>query len=206
VVEQPAAEWSGAHPGAFRVGFVTGATPDKWAATWRRRRPDLPIELVPITEDEQEGRLRDDSLDVAIVRLPVRRDDLHVIRLYEEQPVVVAARDHVVAAYDEVPAADLAHEQFALPPPLGLDPMGEQLPFPPMTARESVEVAASGSAVVILPMSVARLYHRKDAVWRPVLGLEPTVVALAWRRDRDTPDVQEFVGVVRGRTERSSRG
>ncbi|MFN8192111.1 MAG: LysR family substrate-binding domain-containing protein [Nocardioidaceae bacterium] len=191
---------------AFRVGFVTGATPDKWAAVWRRRRPDRPIELVPITEDEQDLRLRDDSLDVAIVRLPVRRDDLHLIRLYEEQPVVVAARDHVLAAYDEVPAADLAHEQFALPPPAGLDPVAEQLPFPPMTARDAVEVAASGSAVAILPMSVARLYHRKDAIWRPVLDLDPTVVGLAWRRDRDTPDVQEFVGVVRGRTERSSRG
>jgi DNA-binding transcriptional LysR family regulator len=206
VAAQAGSEQAQGHSSAFRVGFVTGATPDKWAATWRRRRPGHPIELVPITEDEQDRRLRDDSLDVAIVRLPVRRDDLHLIRLYEEQPVVVAARDHVVAAYDEVPAADLAHEQFALPPPAGLDPVAEQLPFPPMTARDAVDVAASGSAVAIMPMSVARLYHRKDVVWRPVLDLEPTTVGLAWRRDRDTPDVQEFVGIVRGRTERSSRG
>lgn len=191
---------------AFRVGFVTGATPDKWAAAWRRRHPDRPLELIAITEAEQDERLRDDSLDVAIVRLPVRRDDLHFIRLYVEQPVVVAARDHVVAAYDEVPAGDLVHEQFALPPPDGILPEAEQLPFPPMTQRDAVEVAASGAAVAILPMSVARLYHRKDVVARPVLDLEGTTVGLAWRRDRDTPDVQEFVGIVRGRTERSSRG
>jgi hypothetical protein len=30
-------------------------------------------------------------------------------------------------------------------------------------------------------------------------------VALAWLRDRTTPDVEAFVGVVRGRTARSSR-
>ncbi len=188
----------------FRVGFVTGATPDKWAATWRARHTG-PLELVPITEEEQDARLRDGSLDMALVRLPIDRDGLHCIPLYVEAPVVVAARDHVVSAYDEVPPADLVHEQFALPPPVGIEPLVEQLPFPPMTAREAVEVAASGTAVVVLPMSVARLYHRKDVVHRPVADLEGTTVGLAWAVDHEDPRVQVFIGIVRGRTERSSR-
>lgn len=192
--------------GGLRLGFVTGATPDKWAATWRSLHPGEVLELVPLTEADQEDRVRDGSVDLAIVRLPLDREDLHVVVLYVERPVVVAARDHVVAAYDEVPAADLAHEQFALPPPPGLTPQAAQLAFPPMDPREAIEVAASGAAVVVLPMSVARLHHRKDVVHRPVTGLDGTSVALAWLQDRDGPRIQEFVGIARGRTIRSSRG
>ena len=36
----------------LRIGFVTGATPDKWARHWREQRRE-PLELVPVTEDEQ---------------------------------------------------------------------------------------------------------------------------------------------------------
>lgn len=189
----------------FRIGFVTGATPDKWAGIWRARHGDLPLELVPISEADQDQRLRDGSLDMGLVRLPIDRDGMHCIPLYVEVPVVVAARDHVLSAYDEVPPSDLAHEQFALPPPEGILPAVEQLPFPPMTAREAVEVAASGSAVVILPMSVARLHHRKDVVQRPVADLPGTTIGLAWAVDDDDPRISAFIGVVRGRTERSSR-
>ena len=54
-------------------------------------------------------------------------------------------------------------------------------------------------------MSVARLYHRKDVAHRLVTDLDPTTVALAWLIERDDERAQRFVGVVRGRTARSSR-
>ena len=57
----------------------------------------------------------------------------------------------------------------------------------------------------MLPMSVARLHARKDVVTRPVTDLEPTTVGLAWRVERDDDVTQAFVGVVKGRTARSSR-
>ena len=41
----------------FTVGFVTGATPDKWARTWRDRSRER-LELVPVTEEDQERLLR----------------------------------------------------------------------------------------------------------------------------------------------------
>jgi len=65
---------------------------------------------------------------------------------------------------------------------------------------------AAGTGIVLVPLSVARLHHRKDVVHRPVTDLEPTTVALAWLRERDAEDTQAFVGVVRGRTANSSRG
>jgi DNA-binding transcriptional LysR family regulator len=188
----------------LRVGFVTGATPDKWARAWRERRRE-PLELVPVTEDEQVRGIRDGSLDMALVRLPVDTDGLHCIRLYDEVPVVVAGLEHVVGAVDEVELADLADEQLVRPHASGWMPAADQLDWPPMSEKDAIETVAAGTGVVIVPMSVARLHHRKDVVTRPVVDLEPTTIALVWLRDRDDDVTQAFVGVVRGRRVNSSR-
>ena len=189
----------------LRVGFVTGSTPDKWARHWRDRRRER-LELVPVTEGEQEALLRDGSLDMALVRLPVDRDGLHVVRLYDELPVAVASRDHLLAAADEeVTTADLADEQLVIPHPSGWRPEAEQLDWPVMTPAEAVETVAAGTGVAVLPMSVARLHQRKDVVTRVVADLEPTTIALAWLVERDDDVTQAFVGVARGRTANTSR-
>ena len=190
-------------PGAFRVGFVTGSTPDKWAQAWRERRPE-PLELVPVTEVEQERLLRDGSLDMCLVRLPVERDGLHLVTLYDEVPVVVVPRDHFLTAAAEVELADLAGEQLVLPHRSGWRPEARQLAWPAMSEREAIEVVASGAGVAVMPMSVARL-HRKDVASRPVTDLPATAVGLAWLASRDDEQTQAFVGIVRGRTPRSSR-
>jgi hypothetical protein len=83
---------------------------------------------------------------------------------------------------------------------------GTRYPVPPMTDRQAVESVAAEAGIVILPMSVARLHHRKDVVAVPVTGVDETQVGLTWPVDSDDPRIEEFVGVVRGRTARSSRG
>ena len=74
-----------------------------------------------------------------------------------------------------------------------------------MSEREAIEVVAAGSGVAIVPMSVARLFSRKDVASRPVTDLPTTSIGLAWLIARDDDDTQAFVGVVRGRTANSSR-
>ena len=176
----------------LRVTFVAGVTPDRWARTWRERFPDVPLELVPTEEAAQLDALRSGRAEMAFVRLPVEREGLHLIPLYDEVPVAVLPKEHLYAGLDEVVEADLAEEHR---PDLSA-----------MTVRQAVEVVASGTGVVVLPMSVARLHHRKDVVAVPVRDLEPTQVGLAWPVTADDPRLEEFVGVVRGRTARSSRG
>ena len=189
----------------LRIGFVTGATPDKWARHWRDRRRE-PLELVPVTETEQTDGVRDGTLDMALVRLPVDRGGLHCVTLYDELPVAIASREHVLAAADEeVSTADLVDEQLVRPHASGWRPEAEQLDWPPMTEQEAVETVAAGTGIVILPMSVARLHQRKDVVTRVVSDLEPTTIALVWRVDRDDEVTQTFVGVTKGRTANSSR-
>jgi DNA-binding transcriptional LysR family regulator len=199
---------------AFRVGFVPGVMPDKWARRWSDQgRPAL--DLVPLDEDaDPVGLLRGGSLDMCLLRLPADGDDLHLVRLYDEQPVVVVSRENAVAAYDEIDVADLADEHLLQDPdtvPAWREVAtevrdGSRYPVPPMTAHQTVESVAADAGLAVLPMSVARVHHRKDVVAVPVTGVPPTTVALAWLRARDDETCQAFVGVVRGRTRNSSRG
>lgn len=189
----------------LRVGFVTGATPDKWARSWRTARRES-LHLTPTTEADQTDGVRDGSLDMAIVRLPVDREGLHCVRLYDELQVAVASKDHLLAAADaEVTTADLVDEQLVRPHASGWVPQADQLDWPPMDEREAVETVAAGTGVVILPMAVARLHQRRDVVSRVVTDLEPTTIALVWRIERDDEVTQAFVGVTKGRTANTSR-
>lgn len=189
----------------LRIGFVTGATPDKWARSWRSQRRE-PLELVPVTEADQVLGVRGGSLDMAIVRLPVDTDDLHCVRLYDEVQVVAASREHMIAATDdEVSTSDLVDEQLVRPHASGWQPGAEQLDWPPMSEQDAIETVAAGTGIAIMPMSVARLHQRKDVVTRVVSDLEHTTIALIWLLDRDDEVTQAFVGVTKGRTARSSR-
>ncbi len=197
----------------FRVTFVSGVTPDKWVKTWHRRGTG-PLAMAPVDEADQLTALRAGDADMAFVRLPVDRSGLHVIPLYRELPVVVVSKEHPVAAYDEIPVADLADEHLLQDPdtvPEWRDLAtevreGTRYPVPALTLKQAVESVAAQAGVVVLPMSVARLHHRKDVVAVPVTGVPESQVGLAWPVDAEDPRVETFIGIVRGRTERSSRG
>jgi len=199
---------------AFRVDFVAGVSPDKWARRWERRVADRALELVPVTADVQLDAVRAAEASMALVRLPVDREGLHLIPLYEEVPVVVASRDHVVAAFEEVDVADLAEEVLVQGPDAVPEWTAVSTPdareraagMPPMTDAEVVEVVASRAGIAILPLSVARLHHRKDVVHRPVHGVAGSRIGLAWTVEDPDPGIEVFIGIVRGRTENSSRG
>lgn len=196
-------------PRGFRLGVIPGATPGKWADAWQRRMPHVSLELVPIAVATQREELS--TLDAAIVRLPIADDDdLHVIPLYEEVPVVVASTDSHLLAADELEIEDLAGEVLLS---TADDVLGDlDLPtrapaFPAIpTTEEAIATIAAGTGILVVPMSLARLHHGKDVGFRPLRGGPLAPVGLAWERDRSTADVEVFVGIVRGRTENSSRG
>ncbi|WP_144874397.1 LysR substrate-binding domain-containing protein [Microbacterium sp. 1.5R] len=194
-------------PRTFRLGAIPGATPGKWIDAWKQRMPHVPLELVPVEVADQRAAL--ETLDAVIVRLPLADDRLHIIPLYEETPVVVAAIESHLQAADEVTASDLAGEVII---PLSDDVLGRiDVPgtvaprFAALTTVDAVATAAAGTGIVIVPMSLARLHRRKDVDHRPLVDGPTSTVALAWSRDRTTDDVDTFVGIVRGRTTNSSR-
>ena len=146
---------------------------------------------------------------MALLRLPADTSALAVIPLYEEKTVAVVPADHVLSAADEVYAGDLDGEPKLLP----LDDVvdwadapGVPIEHRPETTLAAVELIASGVGVLIVPQSLARLYHRRDLTYRPIADAPTCSVALAFPKGSQSVLVEEFTGIVRGRTAGSSRG
>ncbi|MFC9237734.1 LysR family substrate-binding domain-containing protein [Streptomyces decoyicus] len=194
---------------AFRLAYVPGVTPTKWVRIWNERLPDVPLTLVPVSAADAFDLLRDGGADAGFVRLPVDSEDLSAIPLYTETTVVVIPKDHLVTAVDEVSAADLADEIVLHPldDTLGWErPPGRPAIERPATTLDAVELVAAGVGLLVVPQSLARLHHRKDLTYRPVADAPASRVALSWPQDETTDLVEDFIGIVRGRTVNSSRG
>ncbi|MQY18557.1 LysR family substrate-binding domain-containing protein [Nocardia macrotermitis] len=178
---------------ALRIGYVPGVTVAKWARIWAERFTEDSLAVVGIPQAQQEDALREGRVDMCFVRLPIDREGLHAIPLYQELPVVVVPKEHPIALFEEVASIDLADERM-------------QDADDPDALSGTVELVAAVGGAAIMPHSLARLHHRKDLVYRTVTDLPPTEIALAWPVDLEKPAIEDFIGVVRGRTARSTRG
>ncbi|HZF91086.1 LysR family substrate-binding domain-containing protein [Streptomyces sp.] len=194
---------------SFRLAYVPGVTPAKWVRVWAQRSPDVPLTLVQVEPAEASDVLRDGRAEAGLVRLPVDRTVLSAIPLYTETTVVVVPKDHVITAADEVTLDDLADEVVLHPldDVLGWDrPPGEPAFERPATTADAIELVAANIGVLIVPQSLARLHHRRDLTYRPVVDAPQSSVALSWPEDATTDLVEDFIGIVRGRTVNSTRG
>ena len=176
----------------------------------RKDVPDNPFAHMSIVRPDREPASTDG-------------EKYHSIRLYEELPVVILPVDHVLTVLDEVPVEELA-EEFLLQPASDIPAYEEvsrawrenagRIVPEGLTDKETIELVAAGVGLYIVPMSIARFYHRKDLTYRPVAGLDTYPVHLVWpRAPKGEPRseelealLQDFIGIVRGRTATSDRG
>ena len=178
---------------ALRIAFAPGVTVSKWTKRWQDRHPELPLEVFPAAENDGVAVLHDGRATLSFVRLPIERDGLSVIRLYGEVPVLVVPRESELAEFESITepqVADLAQVEVY---------------SPARPLKDAVALVAAGVGFLRLPHSLARLHARKDVVAIPIEGAAETEIAITWLRDETTELVEEFVGIVRGRTEASSR-
>ncbi|MER7918507.1 MULTISPECIES: LysR family substrate-binding domain-containing protein [unclassified Streptomyces] len=194
---------------SFRLAYVPGVTPAKWVKVWHERLPDIPLTLTQVPAAEAPELMRAGEADAGLVRLPVDRDVFSAIPLYTETSVVVVPKDHVITAADEVTLDDLADEVLFHPLDDVFDwdrPPGEAAFERPATTQDAIELVAANVGLLVVPQSLARLYHRRDLTYRPVTDAPQSGVALSWPEDATTDLVEEFIGIVRGRTVNSTRG
>ena len=177
-------------PAAFTIAFAAGVTLTRWTRAWEERQRRIPLAFIPTDAASQVSALHEGLADVSFVRLPVDRTGLSIIPLYDEVAVVVVPKEHPFSVFERVTLADLSSE----------DRVAGTL-----SAEDAVELVAAGGGIVILPQSIARLHARKDVIARLIADDVGTSIAIAWLEENTTPQVEEFVGIVRGRTAASSR-
>jgi DNA-binding transcriptional LysR family regulator len=194
---------------SLTLGYVPGGTPAKWVRIFAERHPEVRLNLRALSAARAAEEVRTGSVDVALLRLPADTAALAVIRLYEETAVAVVPADHLLGAADVLASADLDGEPILLP----LDDVvawanapGIVIEHRPESTSAAVELVAAGLGALIVPQSLARLYHRRDLTYRPIADAPTCAVALAFREGQQSPLIEEFIGIVRGRKPGSSRG
>lgn len=174
------------------VHFVVGVTPGKWARVWGDRMPRNRLLLSQSEPADAITALRSGAAQFAFLRDSVPAEEFHRIALYTESPVVVAPKGHLFEAADVVTASDLVDEKV-------LEDAWSLV----------IELVAANVGVAIMPQSVARALSRRDVIARPYQDAAATEVGLVWLAAPQPEPlaglIQEFIGVVRGRTANSSR-
>lgn len=203
----------------LQLAFARGIAPSKWAERWETVTGS-PLELVPV--NVAFGRSASVACDVMLERaLPGRRPagseeaarTRHAMRLYEETITLVVDVDHALAkresiALDALGAVHLLdHPDHPAEWPAAAP--WENPEWMPQDVPAALELVSTGAGAILLPTMLARhLVDKRRHRLIPLTGADDvprTAVWASWDVARDGADVQQLVGVIRGRTARSSR-
>jgi DNA-binding transcriptional LysR family regulator len=166
------------------------------------------VELRPVGWGDPTAGLIDSTTDVALLWLPVASAGVGFRKLLSEPRWVALAAGHPLADRTVIDFVELQDEYFvALPADAGVsrdfwlaarERAGRRVLITgeASTADEAFEMVSSGRGVVLLPAGNAELYAHPDIVCRPVHGLAPAVLAVAWRRVDKRPSVRAFVNAT----------
>ena len=193
----------------FTVGFMPGIIVTPAVRLLIERFPQLSVDVVRTSWDDQVEMVHDGRVDVSFVRLPVQRRGLTVVPLYSEPRVVALPRDHPLTSNSEVTIADLAPLVLLQDPEAvpewrdaaervragGLSVERTNLPVI-HTVEEKLEHVAAERGIVLLPESTAMFYTRPDIAYRYVSDLPDGEVALAFEARRSSPQIEAMVEIA----------
>ncbi|WGD37841.1 LysR substrate-binding domain-containing protein [Lysinibacter sp. HNR] len=195
----------------FTVAFIRGASPAKWFRTWNERYPQIRLGSVQTDSPQQIEVLYSGRAQVSIVRDAEPAEGLKLIPLYREKTVVIAPKEHEISILDSVSVADLTGFLLLNNPdartdwPRAITPAHNNT-YVPDTIADTIELVAAGTGLLVLPQPVARLHSRGDLIYRPLRDVSEALVSLAWLEEKTDNTIDNFIGIVRGRTAQSSRG
>jgi DNA-binding transcriptional LysR family regulator len=200
----------------LRVGYLAGAANEatqQIIAAFTCRRPGWRVDMRAGAWTDPTAGLADGDADVALLRLPFPgQDRVRIQALFSEPRWVALPVTHPLAGSDHVRLRDLWDEPFVAAPAhtgwwrdwwLAADER-EGHPVRIGAVTESgqpddwLTAIASGYGIALAPESASRYYARPGIVYRPVSGVSPSQVGVAWPPAADAdPVVQDFIRCCR---------
>lgn len=174
-------------PTRFTLVFPLGVTVGKWTREFERRHPQ--VELVVRRSAAPLAELAAGEADMAFARDAEPDDHRHLIPLYAEDMVAVVNHEHLLTLEEQLTLAHLADQPLV----------------PGQPSEALMRSIAAGDGIVLLPASVAKAFRRRDVTALRVHDAPQSRIGLTWPRDDQHELVDEFIGIVRGRTAHSSR-
>jgi DNA-binding transcriptional LysR family regulator len=190
----------------FTVGFMPGLVVTDAVRAFQRANPEVEVQVMRTSWDDQVRVLHDGRADVSYLRRPFDAAGLSTESLFFEPRVVMLPAEHELASAASVLMSDLAAEHLLQDPaavPEWAAAAAEMrrrrtsARSPSRTVEEKLELVAVGQGIAIFPLSTAKFYRRPDVRFVPVADLPPTEVHLGWERGRISPLIDGFVATVR---------
>ncbi len=198
----------GVCPGALSTGELLAPI----LSGYRSARPDVAIHLEDLTYHGQSDRLLDGSVDIAIVRAPLRHPEITVVALAEPR-IVMVGTGHELAQEESVDLDDIlafptlpieAHDEYSdfwqLNDVRGGANHNEEI-APVRNVAEAQLALATRNVIVTSPSVLARLAPHPLICMIPLTGASPSVIAVA-HTQRPRRVVRDFVEVAQAMAER----
>jgi DNA-binding transcriptional LysR family regulator len=193
-----------------RVGFMSSAANEatqQIIAAFTSRRPGWRVDMQQAAWSDPTAGLADGDVDAALLRLPFPgQDAMRIEVLLTEPRWAVLPAAHPLAARDQICFRQLWDEPFvAASTETGWwrdywlatsERQGHPVRIGYVTNQPDawLTAIASGYGIALAPESAARYYARPGITYRPVTGVSPSQVGVAWPPANDTsPVVQDFV-------------
>jgi len=197
--------------GSIRIGMALASTlsgvPSMILAEYRKRYPEIDLQLSIIPTNRQIEGLRGNKLDIGFLAHPsLVPEGLELVTLVSEQLMVALSMDDPLAAKPSLTSADLANEPFLVVHPdvsTGIYEctllVGNHGNFTPRITRIErdlitlLSLVGAGFGLVILSESVRRLAV-PNVAYRPLQGMSTTIkIAAAFRRDEAGISTRSFI-------------
>ncbi|MDO5701516.1 MAG: LysR family transcriptional regulator [Bowdeniella nasicola] len=179
----------------------------------RKQHPGIHLRLVgQVYSGEAVNRVAEGTIDLGLVRLPVKRAGLATYTLQRERLLAALPADHRLADREEIDLTELAQEPFVSFPGMGgsamraaLDHVMQEVGTTPEIVQEApdsltiLDLVAAGVGVTLTVSSVeSRQRSSSEVVFVPLTGGGPIIEsAMAWREDNDSPALKAVLDVVR---------
>jgi DNA-binding transcriptional LysR family regulator len=172
--------------------------------------PEASVKLHQVSWDDATAGLADGLADVAFVWLPVPDPGRYTWVVVAEEPRLVALPlTHPLAGREVIDFAELLDEPFlALPASAGplrdywlaldaRDGRPARIGAEITGTDETYEALADGQGICLLAAGNAPLIALEGVITRPVRGLSPSQLALAWRAGDRRPLVLDYARACR---------
>jgi DNA-binding transcriptional LysR family regulator len=200
----------------LRVGFLAGAANEatqQIIAEFGRRRAGWRVEMRAAPWTDPTAGLASGDVDAALLRLPFPgHDSLRTEVLFTEPRWVALPAAHPLASRDVIRFRELWDEPFVAAPAetgwwrdwwLAADEReGHPVRIGAVTETgqpdDWLTAIANGQGIALAPESAARYYARPGITYRPVTGVSPSHVGVAWPPAANaSPVIQDFVRCCR---------
>jgi DNA-binding transcriptional LysR family regulator len=198
--------------GELAIGFVGSASYSVLPPILQQfgqQFPAVELTLRELTTNLQIEALRENRIDIGLVRPPIQDTGLVQQPILRESLVVALSSGHRLAQDRALAIAEIAPESFILFPRILAPGLYDQIialchqgGFSPQVVQEAVQMqtivglVAAGIGIALVPASLQNL-QRVGVVYRPLLEETPQVeISLVWRQGDLSPTVQQFLRML----------